>query len=417
VSVAWLAYRLVAPALGAVAPAARIFASPAERGLWGERMGVLPPAGGCDAWLHAASLGETTAVRPLARELLALEPGARLHFTATTRTGRGRLASMGPRVSLAPIDSPQASRRFFAALAPRRAFIVETELWPHWLLAARAAGVPVAVVSARMSDRSARRYRMLGTGLRSLVSGLEAVLCQTDDDLERWLALGARPERSGVVGNLKNDALPEPAASRGGARASLGLDPSRPLLVLGSVRPGEVRTLARAWRGLPERFTSAWQVAALPRHPRAAAGLAAEARGEGQALVAEGIPRAGAWRWDERIGVLADYYAAADVAFVGGSLLPYGGHNLLEPAACGAAVLVGPHHESQSEGFDALEAAGGVRVAGSEAALRAAWLELMEDDTTRDGLARAAGEAVGRLRGGARRAVARLASLGLWPPR
>jgi 3-deoxy-D-manno-octulosonic-acid transferase len=417
VNAAWVAYRMIAPALGAVAPAAWVFASPAERRFWSERMGAVEPLDACDAWVHAASLGEATAVGPLARELLALQPGARLRLTATTRSGRARLGALGAPVSLAPIDSPQAVERFFARARPRRLFIVETELWPHWLLRAAAAGVPVAIVSARLSERSVRRYGALGGTLRGLVGGLSAVLCQSDEDARRWLALGSRRERTEVVGNLKNDALPHPAASRGQARDALGLDPGRPLLVLGSVRPGEARLLARAWLRLPDALRASWQVTALPRHPRASADLRAEAKAARVCLIDAGAPLEGAWRWDDRLGVLNAYYAAAEVAFVGGSLLPYGGHNPLEPAACGAAVIVGSHHHAQREGVLALERRGGVQVASTEDELLRAMAELLGDDAARARQSGIAREVVDGLRGGARRAVTRLAEWDLWPPR
>ncbi|MBI5711046.1 MAG: 3-deoxy-D-manno-octulosonic acid transferase, partial [Candidatus Eisenbacteria bacterium] len=353
-SLPWTFYRLAAPLLGAVAPAAQVFVSAHERALWSERMGRTVLPGGCHAWVHAASLGEATAARALTRELEALQPGARLLLTATTRGGRERLGSLGHPVAIAPIDSPQATRRFFAGVRPARLILIETELWPHWLMRARAGRVPVAVVSARLSERSLARYRGLGGGLRALVAGLAAVLCQTPEDAQRWLALGSRPERTEVAGNLKDDALPEPAEDRAAARALLDLDRARPLLVLGSVRPGEVALLAAAWRGLPAGLRERWQVAALPRHPRAAAELRAEAARAGQRGVAAGPPVGGDWRWEDRLGVLPRYYAAADVAVVGGSLAPYGGHNPLEPAACGAAVIMGPHHQSQAAGVRAL---------------------------------------------------------------
>src|SRR6266516_1776160 len=149
-SVVWTAYRMLAPVLGAAAPAARWFSSPRERHYWNERLGRVDAPGGVEGWIHAASLGEATAVAPLARELGALMPGARLFLTATTRAGRGRLAGAGPPVALAPLDAPQAVDRFFAGVAPRRVLLVETELWPHWLLRARAGDVPVVVVSGRL---------------------------------------------------------------------------------------------------------------------------------------------------------------------------------------------------------------------------------------------------------------------------
>jgi 3-deoxy-D-manno-octulosonic-acid transferase len=415
VSLAWWAYRAVAPCLGALAPAAQVFASPHERPLWSERMGRVSAPGGVHAWVHGASMGEANAVRPLVAELASLQPGGRFWLTATTRTGRARLAETGHLVSLAPIDAPQAVSRFLAGVRPERLFIVETELWPHWLLAARRQRIPVAIVSARLSARSVGRYARLGAGLHGLVAGLEGVLCQSETDRGRWLALGARPERTVVAGNLKNDALPTPAGSRPQARLALGLDPERPLLVLGSVRPGEPRLLARAWSGLDAGARARWQVVALARHARAAAELREEAARAGVTSRLEGAPHDGTWRWDDRSGVLNDYYRAADLAFVGGSLLPYGGHNPLEPAACGAAVLVGSHTASQAEGVRALTAAGAARVLTAEADIGAALADLLADDGERERMSAAGRAVVAELRGASRRAVTWLVTAGLWP--
>ncbi len=414
-SLAWSAYRAVAPALGALAPAARWFASPNERVYWGERMGRTPARGPCDAWVHAASLGEAGAVPPLVRELLAFQPAARLVLTATTRAGRERLLALEWPVSLAPIDAPQAVGRFFAAVRPRRLFVVETELWPHWLLHARAARVPVAFVSARLSERSVRGYGRLGEGLRELAGGLEAVLCQSDEDAARWQRIGAPAARIRVVGNLKNDSLPRAPVDRAAARRALGLDAARPLLVLGSVRPGEAKLLAQAWGMLDERLRARWQVATLPRHPRAAPELREEARSRGVTLVTEGAPRDGAWRWEESLGVLNAWYAGADVAFVGGSLLPYGGHNPLEPAACGAAVLTGSHTTSQAAAIRALAERGGVRVVRDGPDLAAALGELLGDDDARARCAAAALATVADARGAAQRAAHALVGWRLWP--
>ncbi|MBI3540110.1 MAG: hypothetical protein HY076_07540, partial [Candidatus Eisenbacteria bacterium] len=384
-SLAWAAYRTVAPLLGAAAPAARIFASPAERPLWGERLGQVTAPDVTDAWIHAASLGEALAVGPLVRELEELAPRARFQLTATTRGGRARLAGLGPPYALAPLDAPQPVGRFLAGVRPRRLVLIETELWPHWLLAAREQGLPVAVVSARLSRRSVHRYARLGSSFRELVAGLAAVLCQTGEDRERWIAAGAPAGRSAVVGNLKTDALPGPAPHRDRGRIDLGLDPDRPLMVFGNVRPGELRAIAPAWRALPEAVRARWQVVAVPRHPRAASELRSEAKAAG---LAAGEPNRasgadGAWRWDHHLGVLQRYYAVADLAIVGGTFAPYGGHNPIEPAACGAAVVIGPHHAAQSEGVRALLAAGGARVATDEAALARTLRELLGDDAAR----------------------------------
>jgi len=219
-----------------------------------------------------------------------------------------------------------------------------------------------------------------------------------------------------VVGNLKNDALPLPGGDRAAARRKLGLDPERPLLVLGSLRPGEMGVLARGWKALPTALQRAWQVAALPRHPGASSELAAEAHGAGQALAANGTPAEGAWRWDDRVGVLLDYYAAAEVAFVGGTLRPYGGHNPLEPAALGAAVVLGPYFASQGDAVRALRERNAAWIASSAQELLLALRGLLGDAGTRAARAQAGIEVVASLRGGAGRAVAILTERGLWPP-
>jgi len=413
----WSAYRVLAPVLGSIAPAAGVFTSPAERVLWRERMGRLARPGGCDAWVHAASLGEAIAAAALVRELLKLEPDARLQLTATTRGGRERLQQLGQPAALAPLDTPQAVRRFFHGVRPERMFLIETELWPHWLLHAHRERVPVAVVSARLSERSVRRYRGLGSGLRTLVDSLAGVLCQSEEDQQRWLAIGARPERTTVVGNLKSDGLPTPAADRGLERARLGLDRDRPLLVLGNLRPGEPRPLIRAWRALPVSLRERWQVMAVPRHPRALTQLQAEASAAGSGTGRADPSAADAWRWDARLGVLSDWYRAADVAFVGGSLAPYGGHNPLEPAACGAAVIMGPHDASQREAVRELDHAGGIWRVTDPGALSAALEALLGHDDLRASRAAAALRVAMSERGSAARAVQRLRELSLWPTR
>lgn len=439
-SLAWSLYRAVAPCLGALAPAARHLASPSERVLWSERLGQVERPGGTHAWIHAASLGESLGVAPFLRELGFLQPGARTWLTATTRAGRARLAALGVPVSLAPMDAPQSTRRFFAGIQPERVFLMETELWPHWLLRARADGIPVVVVSARLSPRSVKHYARLGESFRELVGGLSGVLCQSAADAERWLKIGAPAGRTAVVGNLKNDALPVAAPSRGAARRELELDPERPLLVLGSVRPGEVRVLARVWRSLPAETRAAWQVVAVPRHPRASDDLAREARESGLVLLrrtesarggsaaaarghAEDGGHAGAtaggsadtWYWDDRLGVLASYYAVADAAFVGGSLLPYGGHNPLEPAACGAAVLMGSHFESQRPAVGPLAAHDAIAIARDERSLADTLGAWIADRERVRRLGAAALAVVEGERGAAKRALARLAAWRLWP--
>ena len=414
-SAAWVAYRTLAPAIGALAPAARAFAPGAERALWNERMGDVRIAGGCAAWIHGASMGESLAAAALSRGLAARAPDSIRLLTSTTRTARARLLSLGERAALAPIDSPQAVRRFLAGVRPKRLFVVETEIWPHWLLAARSEALPVAFVSARLSERSVRGYRRLGAPLRGLLAAAAAVLCQSEDDARRWIALGARAERVAVTGNLKFDALPGPEADRAAARAALGLDPHRPALALGSLRPGEGRVLAGAWSALPEAVRARWQVIAVPRHAAAVRGLEQEAaRAAGIGNSGSAPPVASAWRWDARPGVLSAYYGASEAAFVGGSLVPLGGHNPLEPAARGAAVLMGEHHSHQRQAVESLARGGGIVIANPDT-VAARLARLLEDDDARHAEAHAGLAVVAALRGAAARSVAELEARGLWP--
>ncbi len=413
-SLAWTAYRMLAPVLGALAPSAGMFASPNEQPFWKERMGDAALPGGCHAWVHAASLGEAAAVPPLLRELRRSVPEARFWLTATSRGGRAKLRQIERTVSLAPIDSPQAVRRFVDGVAPERLLLVETELWPHWLLRARAEEIPVAVVSARLSERSVGRYRGLGPAMRGLVGGLAAVLCQTEEDRRRWLEIGANRDRVRVVGNLKSDGLPEPAEDRAVARAAMGADPERPLFVLGSLRPGEGRQLARAWMALPEALRARWTVVAVPRHPRASEELGAEVSAAGVTVTSD-PSRSDAWVWDDRTGVLVDWYRGADVAFVGGSLSPYGGHNPLEPAACGAAVMMGLHHASQLDYVRALRGGDAIELLEAGDALAGSLRKLLGDDELRAQRARRARQVAESQRGSAARAVAALKEMALWP--
>ena len=186
--------------------------------------------------------------------------------------------------------------------------------------------------------------------------------------------------------------------------------------MLGNVRPGETRLLVRAWRAVPSALRARWQVVAVPRHPRALAQIQAEAIAAGLTAM-ESAAVSDAWRWDARLGVLTRWYRAADVAFVGGSLAPYGGHNPMEPAACGAAVLIGPWHAAQREGVRALEAAGGIWCVADVQELTGALEALLEHGDLRATRAAAALRVAGSERGSAARAAHDLEALGLWPVR
>jgi 3-deoxy-D-manno-octulosonic-acid transferase len=412
VSAAWWAARAAENAVGVLAETlGRPFLAPGRLGR------VASPAPG-GAWVHAASLGETLGVPALGDALRARAPGRPLYFTATSAAGLARLrAREGEAAGMAPLDAPWIARRFLDRLRPGIVLLVETELWPHWLLACDERRLPVAVVSARLRERSLRGYRRLGRRFRRLIGGLAAVLAQDQEQASRWAEAGVPVERVEVTGNLKWDAIRAGRPDVVAARRRLALDPDRPLLVLGSVRPGEAEPLARAWRALPAAVQGGWNVVLVPRHPAAAELVANEARAAGQAVAESGSAGgAGAWGLERRLGVLADYYAAADLAFVGGSLAPYGGHNPLEPAALGVPALMGASYETQRPAVAALLAAGALRLVASEADLRDAFLRLTGDEAERGRCGAAGIEAVRALQGVAPRTVERLAARGLWPP-
>ncbi|NOT33952.1 MAG: hypothetical protein HOP12_07255 [Candidatus Eisenbacteria bacterium] len=406
-SAGWLAYRGLTACAGLIEPLAGLALTGVERAHWPERRGRSAAPAPIDAWVHAASMGESLAAAALIEGLSREAPRASIAVTTTTVSARARLRSRGLEARLAPLDTPNATRRSFETMRPRRLFVIETELWFRWLERARLLGVPVAFVSARLSERSLVRYRWLGSEAARLVHDTSWVLAQTREDAERWRVLGADPERIAVIGNLKNDGLPRPAADREAARRALGLQADRPVLVLGSVRPGEAGLLAQAWRKLATERTREWQVVAVPRHPNAEAGLRTEAG-------LEGLDPA-AWRWDARLGVLSQYYAVADVAFVGGSLVPFGGHNPLEAAAAGAAVVFGPHHETQLEAVSALRAGEALAEVSDVDSIVATIGRLLADPEWRQALALRASSVAAAERGAVSRALLNLARWKLWP--
>lgn len=339
-------------------------------------------------WLHAASVGEVRALVPL----IAFYADARtpLLVTVGTPTGLARARAVAGHlrhvtVQAQPWDLPGAVARFMAANRPRAGVFVETELWPNLIAAAQAAQVPLVLVSARMSERSLRRYLHWAPRLmRQTVAGFAAIGAQSEPDRARFAQLGARAVS--ITGNLKFDLQLPPEVALQGAALRAQWSPGRPLWAAGSTHPGEEeqclaahRSLLAAARGAagtpppvlalaprrPERFDAVWQ-------SLQAQGFAA-ARSSGPAARA---PVVDVVLVDE-MGVLPAWYAAADVAFVGGSLAPVGGHNLLEPAMLGRPVLSGPHQFNAPEISSSLLAAQGMQLVDGEATLAAAlaqWL-------------------------------------------
>jgi len=296
-------------------------------------------------WLHAVSLGETRAARPLVEELRRRQPQTGILLTHMTPTGRaaGR-ALFGDAVASAylPYDYPPAVTRFLDHFGPRLGLIMETEIWPNLFALCRRRGIPLVLVNARLSERSARAYARLPALGSGAFGALSLVCAQTPEDARRLAELGAREVE--VTGNLKFDLDPPADQLRAGAALRAAIGP-RPVLLLASTRDGEEALVldALSRSALPADTL----LLVVPRHPQRFDEVARMIARHGPALSrrsrSEPIDARTRVLLGDTMGEMFAYYAAADCAFVGGSLLPLGGQNLIEACAVGTPVLIGPH--------------------------------------------------------------------------
>jgi 3-deoxy-D-manno-octulosonic-acid transferase len=336
---------------------------------WGERLGGGPDAEPGTLWLHAVSAGEVQAAAPLVALLLERWPQVPLVVTTTTPAGRARAETLYRGVALVrylPLDLPHAVARFLDGSRPCIGILMETELWPSLYHAAAKRGIPLLIASARLSQRSLERWRHVAKFAAKTLEPV-TIAAQGEADAERFRALGAEPSQVFVTGNLKLDLrLPAELAATGRALREL-LGRERFVWVAGSTHEGEEQQLLEAHRRLRSDAPDALLILAprhRPRFPRAAqlirrAGLAGQSR-TGLAAGAGLHPDTAVLLLDSQ-GELLIAYAAADVAFVGGSLVKVGGHNPLEAAAMSIPVLMGPRVASARDSVALLEAAGALR--------------------------------------------------------
>jgi len=360
-------YRLAAAALAPVAAWKLRRAVAGDSGLLErqrERHGDVSQGGG-ELWLHAASVGEVNAAAVLVGALLARDESLRLVISTVTHTGALEVArrfgdEARVRHLFAPLDTPGRVRRWLERSKPAALVLVETEIWPELLAQCRERGMPVAMVSARLSDKAFRRYRRFASLFGQALDGVDLVLCQTGQDLNRFGVLGVPDQRLAVTGNLKLDCagLPPPTEQVCRWRDAFA---GRRVWVAGSTHQGEEEILAPAQRKVQSAVGDALLVV-VPRHPeRAPAALRAlEASGVSCCEIDRlaDVPSAAAVVVD-RIGVLTGLYQLAELCVVCGSLVPgTGGHNLIEPALAGKPVITGRWTESQEEMADGLSRAG-----------------------------------------------------------
>jgi 3-deoxy-D-manno-octulosonic-acid transferase len=359
-------------------------------GEWAERLGRLPAdvaalSGRAPIWVHAASVGEVLAAEPLVRLLSRRDADHPTFMTTTSLTGRTTAREqIGVPAALLPLDWAWVVRRVLGTMHPAALVVVETELWPNLFRAARRAGVPLVLVSGKISARAAQRYAWVRPLIRAALRQVCAIAAQTADDAGRFVALGAPPERVRVVGSLKFSRVILPPA--GAPPVALG---ERPVLVAASTHPGEEELVLAACRALWERHPSTLLVLA-PRRPERFAEVGDLLRAAGVSWLprtqVEGAMPAGVRvLLVDTLGELSAFFHGARGAFVGGTVAPVGGHNVLEPAAFGVPVAFGPRVENVREAASVLlQAAGAVQVDTADD-LAGAWLRLLDDST--EGLA------------------------------
>ncbi len=358
---------------------------------WGERFGRVPRLSGDrqTLWIHAVSVGEVQAAVPLVRALRSEGRDFRIVVTTTTPTGRERVRqALGNSVlhRYAPYDLPGAVRRFLERVRPRLVIIMETELWPNTLHQCSRRGIPVLLANARLSEQSAASYRRVATTAGRMLASISCIAAQTQRDAVRLVSLGAPPERVRVTGNTKFDVrLPASLSEEAQVlRRCFGVD--RGVWIAASTHDGEEQQVLQAFetvqRALPDSL-----LVLVPRHPERAASVAALARkfGHVTALRSESPVSCADARVfiGDTMGELPLFYAASDVAFVGGSLVPEGGHNMLEPAALGIPVVFGPHVHDVAEISERLMEAGAGRRVNNKSELGMAVVEYLHDANLR----------------------------------
>jgi 3-deoxy-D-manno-octulosonic-acid transferase len=374
-------------------------------------------------WLHAVSVGEVLAVTRLVKELESALPGHLIVVSTTTRTGQAlaRERFHSNRVFYCPLDLPWAVRAYLDALQPSLLILAETEFWPNLLHGCFSRGIPVAVVNARISNRSWPRYRRLRSLWRPLLSRLSRVLAQSQTDADRLLALGCHLDRVSVAGNLKFDVrvAQESEATRWLKSMSAGLR----FVVAGSTLEGEESALMNAW---PRLIATDPQLVLIlaPRHPErfSAVGALLDKAGALWSKRSGWTAELSAPRYASRslrpgeivlldtIGELASVYSLASVAFVGGSLVPAGGHNPLEPAQFAVPIIMGPHYANFAAITDSLRSHDALRIT-EKVDLASNLIELLSNRSAAEAMGNRAREVFDRQAGATDRCLEAISEL------
>lgn len=392
-----------------------------------QRMGYLPVSFNVDGdpsiWIHAVSVGEVLTARPLVRDLRSRYPRLRIFLSTTTMTGQAvarRSLQDVDAVFYFPFDLGLFVRRTLDLVRPKLFIMVETEIWPNLLHECRARGIKTAIVNGRLSQRSYPRYRLVRGFMARVLADIDVFCVQSEESARRFIDLGAPPGRVTVTGSLKFDSLDwSPPAAQARARDRVlryfRITPGRPVIVAGSTMKGEEAAVLAAFRRVRSTAPSTLLILA-PRHLERVGEVEQQCRDEGfKTMKRSELPIDAEPRVDivvlDTLGELATVYQLATVAYVGGSLVPTGGHNILEPAVFGRPIVFGPHMSNFAEiaaTFLANDA--GVQVRGDRE-LADAFVDLMTDPVRRARLGAAARALVEANRGAKDTSIAALATL------
>lgn len=394
-------------------------ANPAYRQRWRERFAlqtIQPPPQGV-IWLHAVSVGETEALAPLLKHLQQRHPDIPLLVTSTTPTGSARVAALfgdTVRHQYLPYDLPWAVNRFLDSYRPRLAVFMETEIWPNWFAGCAARNIPLAIANARLSERSCRGYRRLSSWIKQILAAAQAVAAQTEADAQRFASLGVPAERLHVLGNLKFDRAAPPDFKEQGQALRQALWGQRPCWIAASTHAGEEEQVLDAHQSLRQAFPDLLLILA-PRHPERCEAIAQLLQSQSHAYIrrssGQPCPAEVSVFLLDTLGELGRFYAATDVAFVGGSLVAIGGHNVLEPAVLGIPVLFGPQVFHFADITRRLQSAHGARQIQDAAELAWQVEHLLHNDADRQQLGQAGQAFVAANRGAVERHADLLESL------
>ena len=395
--------------------------NPAYWRRWSERFGwFAAPSFKQPLWIHAVSVGEVQAAVPLVRALLARYPQRSVVITAMTPTGSQRAQALFAKELQAgrvfhvylPYDLPGAVRRFLKRVQPCIAIIMETELWPNLFHHCARKNIPVVVANARLSPKSLAGYQRMASLVRPTLAKTTLIASQSEADAERFLSIGAKAEQVMVMGNIKFDLhfsedLPQRAKS---LRAQLGAE--RPVWIAASTHEGEEEQVLQAFALVREVLPQCLLVL-VPRHPERFNKVVSLAQRHGYQVLRRTEGQSCDAGKDvfvvDTLGELPLFYAAADVAFVGGSLVPTGGHNMLEPAALGLPVIIGPHLFNFAEVSSALLAVGGACKVDSPKELARKVREFLQEPQVRELMGESGQELVNNSRGAMDRLLAKIA--------